>query len=271
MKSVILGFVLAASAVLAQAQTAAYIRGATAPWGMSTNEAAMDLAFGAGNWSNLTMAGGAAPFLPGSGYRFIYLEGGDRTAIELDNFLTANRPQIEAFVNAGGNLLLNSAPNQGGNIDFGFGGVTLTYPAHSSSVDAAVPTHPIFVGPIGPLPTSFTGGLFGHAVMGPSVSAIIVGAPGDSVAGQTVLGEKRFGAGCVLLGGMTTDNYQSPQPDAHNLRANILSYGAANCAVPAAPTEAVPVPLGGLWVYWMMVVGLAGLGGMGLRKRFPKA
>lgn len=269
LKSMVGGLCLLLCSVWAQAQTAAYIRGASQPWGVSTNESAMDLAFGAGNWSNLTMAGGVAPFLPGSGYQFIFLEGGDETAVVLDNYLTANRTQIEAFVSAGGRLLLNSAPNEGGNIDFGFGGVTLTYPEHSGSVVAANASHPVFAGPLGPLTTSYTGSSFGHAVVGAAVTAIIIGAPGDGVAGQTVLGEKVFGSGCVMLGGMTTDNFHDPQPDAHNLRANILSYGAAGCQA-LAPAQAVPVPLGGAWVHLLMVAGLASLGALGLRQRPSK-
>ena len=58
LKSMVWGFCLLLCSVWAQAQTAAYIRGASQPWGESTNESAMDLAFGAGNWSNLTMSGG---------------------------------------------------------------------------------------------------------------------------------------------------------------------------------------------------------------------
>ena len=270
LKSMVWGLCLLLCSAWAQAQTAAYIRGAHQPWDESTNEAAMDLAFGAGNWSNLTMAGGVAPFLSGSGYQFIFLEGGEETAVELNNYLTANRTQIEAFVSAGGRLLLNSAPNEGSNIDFGFGGVTLTFPGLSASVVAANATHPVFAGPLGSVTTSYTGNAFGHAVVGPAVTAIIIGAPGDEVAGQTVLGEKTFGAGCVLLGGMTIDYFHSPQPDAHNLRANILSYGAAGCRAPA-PAQAVPVPLGGAWVHLLMAFGLAGLGALGLRQRLFKS
>lgn len=269
LKSMLWGLCLLLCSAWAQAQTAAYIRGASQPWGESTNESAMDLAFGAGNWSNLTMSGGVAPFLPAAGYKFIFLEGGDGTATELNNYLTANRTQIEAFVSAGGRLLLNSAPNQGGNIDFGFGGVMLTYPGFSRSVVAANASHPVFLGPLGPVVTSYTGSSFGHAVVGPSINAIIIGAPGDGAAGQTVLGEKTFGSGCVMLGGMTTDNFHAPQPDAHNLRANILSYGAAGCRA-TAPTKAVPVPLGGAWIHLMMVLGLVGVGSLGLRQRLFK-
>ena len=270
LKSLLCGLSVFAFSALAQAQTAAYIRGATKPWGQSTNESAMNLAFGAGNWSDLTMAGGVGPFLAGSGYRFIYLEGSDATAIELNGYLTANRVQIEAFVNAGGNLLLNSAPNVGGNINFGFGGVTLTNAVFTRSVTAFDVTHPVFIGPATPVVTSYTGGWFGHAVVGGGLTSIIIGAPGDPGAGQTVLGEKSFGAGCVVFGGMTTDNFHLPQPQAHNLRANILTYGAAGCKA-LAPVQPVSVPVGGPFVHLLMVFGLAGLGAFIFRRRSFKA
>ncbi len=221
----------------AQTQTAAYIRGASAPWGVSTNEAAMDKAFGAGLWADLRMAGGPAPFLPASGYRFIYLEGGDLSANELVTYLSTNRTQIEAFVNSGGRLFLNSAPNQGGNINFGFGGITLTYPSYTSSVVASNAAHPVFLGPITPVSTAYTGTSFGHAVVGVGVSPVIIGAIGDASAGLTVLGEKRFGSGCVAFGGMTTDNFQAPQPNANNLRANILKYVASGCSAAPGPVS----------------------------------
>ena len=136
------------------ANAVAYIRGATAPWGETTNEAAMDAIFGAGGWDDLRMADGPGPFLPGAGHTFIFLEGGDDTANELNAYLTTYRTEIEAFVNAGGSLLLNSAPNEGGDIDYGFGGITLTYPASSSSVVADDAAHPVFSGPSTPVGTA---------------------------------------------------------------------------------------------------------------------
>lgn len=270
LKSILFGLCVLVFSVLAQAQTAAYIRGASKPWGESTNESAMDAAFGAGNWSDLTLAGGVAPFLPAAGYKFIFLEGGDETAIELNDYLTANRTQIEAFVTTGGRLFLNSAPNEGGNINYGFGGVVLTYDnTESEAVVAANNAHPVFAGPATPVATSYTGNSFGHAIVGAGVVPIIIGAPGDNVAGKTVLGEKQFGAGCVLLGGMTTDNFHAPQPDAHNLRINILSYVSNQstvCGVPVVATS-VPVPLGGPWIHLLMSAAFAGMGFAGMRRR----
>lgn len=198
----------------------------------------MDMVFGAGNWADLRMADGDAPFLPGSGHTFIYLEGGDETALELNNYLTTYRTEIEAFVSNGGHLIINAAPNEGGDIDYGFGGVLLTYPAYSDSVTAADPLHPVFVGPFTPVVTDYTGDSFGHAIIGGAVSPIIIGAVGDGQEGNVILGEMTYGSGLVLFGGMTTDNFHSPQPEAHNLLANIISYAKEGGSNPA-----VSVPL----------------------------
>lgn len=236
------------------ANGAAYIRGADAPWGVATNEAAMDQVFGAGGWEDLRMADGAGPFTSGE-HDFIFLEGGDDTAIELANYLAAHRTEIENFVTNGGTLLLNSAPNEGGDIDFGFGGVTLEEDEFSNSVIAADPAHPVFNGPVTPVQTTYTGGAFGHAIVGGGVSAIIIGAPGDPQEGLTVLGEASFGAGFVLFGGMTTDNFHDPEQEAANLRANIISYTAAGGNfTPSAPVP-VPVPASPLWSL-VLLVGL---------------
>lgn len=251
------------------AQSAAYVRGASAPWGQTTNESAMDQVFGAGNWSDLRMAGGVGPFAPGSGYSFVFLEGGDNTALELAAYLDTHRAAIEAFVQNGGHLLLNSAPNEGGNINYGFGGVTLTYDGGTDSDDvvAANPAHPVFVGPFTPITTTFSGSHFGHAIVGPGLTAIIIGAPGDDVEGETVLGELGFGSGRVLFGGMTTHNFHDPEPEAANLRANIISYAALGAIAPPPQQDVTAIPVGGPAVLALMS-GLIGLLGVaGLRRR----
>lgn len=259
MKLRLLSILWAASLVLASslANGAAYIRGATAPWGESTNEAAMDLVFGAGNWDDLRMADGAAPFTSGE-HEFIFLEGGDNTAIELANYLDANRAAIEDFVANGGTLLLNSAPNQGGDIDFGFGGVTLLDGPNSREVVAADASHPVFIGPYTPVETEYTGNSFAHSILGGTTSPIIIGAPGDVQEGETILAEASFGAGRVLFGGMTTDNFHDPQPEGANLRANIIAYtaGFASAPAPVSPESIPALPLWSLALLFVMMAML---------------
>ena len=168
----------------------------------------------------------------------------------MNTFLTTYRTEIEAFVQAGGALLLNSAPNEGGDIDFGFGGVTLTIDRFVDEVVAADTTNPIFAG----IATTYIGGSFGHGVVGAGVTPIIVGASGDTYAGEVVLGELSFGAGFVLLGGMTTDNFHNPQPDAATLRTNIITYTAAKEGYQTTTVQ--PVPTMSLYTIIATMLGL---------------
>lgn len=240
--------------------TAAYIRGASQPWDESTNEAAMEAVFGPGGWDDLRMANGPGPF--SAGYTFIFLEGGDNTALELADFLDDNRAAIEAYVAAGGNLLLNSAPNEGENIDFGFGGVRMIYsdggffpksagPGSSVSYAAkggspecqavnVFPGHPVSEGPFLPAGTAYTGNGFCHGyVLGPANLVGIIFTT-DPIPDEFTLAQMSFGSGCVLFGSMTTDNFHEPQPNAGNLRRNILGYTAAgSCAVKGVPALSI--------------------------------
>ncbi len=191
------------------------------PWGSSSNEAAMDLVFGAGAWQDLRYEtlNPATLFSPNTS--FIYMEGSDNNASELEAFLTANIGLIETWGMGGGSLFLNAAPNEGDGMSFGFGGVTLTYPDSSTNpVTAVDPLHPIFIGPYTPITTSYTGSSFAHATIGgPGLTSLMT----DAGAG-VALAEKVFGAGHVAFGGLTTDNFHLPQPDGANLRANIIAY-----------------------------------------------
>lgn len=204
----------------------AYVRSDVgAPWGSTTNEDAMNMVFGAGQWDDLRFESVDTAALFSPSYDFIYLEGSDNNASELAGFLASNQAALEAWVSGGGHLILNAAPNEGGNIIFGFGGISLNYPDGSSNPGGAVDTnHPIWNGPFLPISTSFTGGAYAHAtVSGPGLANLIV----DSDGGNPNLGELAWGNGLVLFGGLTTDNFWAPQPDCHNLRANIIAYGAA--------------------------------------------
>ncbi len=200
---------------------AAYLRSvAGAPWGSISNETAMNQVFGAGNWQDLRYEtlSTSSLFLPAT--TFIYMEGSDMDATEMEAFLSNNITLVQNWVSNGGNLFLNAAPNEDNGMSFGFG-VTLTYPDTSAAGGAAVPGHPIFAGPFSPVGTAWTGTSFGHAtVSGPGLIPLITNTTGNHV----ILGEMTWGAGHVLFGGMTTDNFHSPQPQAHNLRANIIAY-----------------------------------------------
>lgn len=208
-----------------------------APWGENTNETAMDTVFGAGNWSDLRYETVAPATLFSPTNTFIFMEGSDDNANELESFLSSNQATLENWVSNGGSLLLNSAPNEGDGMDYGFGGVSLTYTAFSGTATATDPAHPIFQGPHGTTGSSFTGTQFSHAtVSGGGISSLLEGDVG------TILADKAFGSGYVMFGGMTTDNFHSPDPESANLRANIIDY-AANEATAVIPEPGQTVTL----------------------------
>lgn len=204
-----------------------YVTTPDEPWESSSNIDALNNSFGAGNWTRLNFTDPAATTIFTSATSFIFLEGSDDNANELNAFLAANISTIETWVHAGGRLLLNAAPNEGGNINFGFDGTTLRYEDAQDEVN--------IIGPIGTQPfvlthSTYFGNSFSHShVTGTGMNPLIMGSD------KIVLAEKVWGEGIVLFGGMTTSNYHSPQPDADNLRANIMYYIANSSAEPTAP------------------------------------
>ncbi len=208
------------------------------PWFTVNNSTAMTTTFGAEGvgWNRGYFETIDVPSVFGPDNCFVFLEGSDGHAIELENFLTANIATIESWVNAGGKLLLNAAPNEGDGMSFGFGGTSLFYAYYTSNADAAAGAagHAIFNGPNLPAGTSYTGTSFGHAtVTGTGLTNLMVDAFATS---NVVLAEKAWGSGMVMFGGMTTDNWHDPDPNAANLRANIMAYLACDIALCPEPT-----------------------------------
>jgi hypothetical protein len=217
----------AALPAFAQTTGYVYLRSNTAvPWDVTSNETDMDDAFGAGNWDDLRYetVDPNALFTPTT--LFILMEGGDNNANALQTFLTNNSASIAAWVNAGGRLLINAAPNQGNGMDMGFG-VTLNfdpvnYTSASNNAVAVDGTGPIFNGPLTPVGTTFSGGdSFSHAYLtgGDTLQPIL-----QDDESRTVLAQMTAGQGLVIFGGMTVDVFQSPWPNTHNLRVNLICY-----------------------------------------------
>lgn len=222
---------LAATATLcAQSPAVVYLRSSAAPpWGVTSNEVDMNDVFGAGNWIAQRYETADPNSLLSSATSFLYLEGGDNNANALQTFLSNNAASIAAWVNGGGRLFLNAAPNQGSGMDYGFG-IHLNfdpdgYTTAANSATAVNATHPIFNQPTQPVGTSFSGGdSFSHAYLtGSGLSPIL-----QDDQGRTVLAEMQVGNGLVLFGGMTVDIFQQPWPQTHNLRTNILWYLATH-------------------------------------------
>ncbi len=261
MKKILMGMVcLAAFACLAPNADAGviYMRSTVGPpWGETTNEQAMDAAFGVGGWDDLRYETATPAAVFSAANSFAFLEGGDNNANELEAFLVANLGTIEGWVAGGGSLFVNAAPNEGDGMSYGFGGVNLTNGDFSTDpVSAVNPAHPIFVGPNATL-TSFDGSFFAHAsVSGPGLTALMT----DSL-GKVHLAEKSFGMGHAIFGGMTTTNFHDPEAEALNLRTNLLIYGAGA----ANQNPVVPEPTS------FAVFGIAALGLVGGGRRRRKA
>lgn len=211
---------------LASATDTFYLRSNSGnPWGNTTNQAAMDAAFGSGNWTEVFYETVDPTVIFNPSTRFVFMEGSDGLANAMNTFLTANITLIENWVAQGKSLLINAAPNQGGNIDFGFGGSTLVYTSGSSNTSTAnvVDTnHPAFQGPNLPVATSMSGSSYAHAyITGTGFTNLLVSATDPT---RFILREKAWGNGTVMMGGMTTTNWHSPNPASTNWRVNLLVY-----------------------------------------------
>jgi hypothetical protein len=200
------------------------------PWGTNTNWTSLNTVF-----SNTWTQGYYETLTPSAAFNqttcLVFLEGGDNNALAMNTFVTNNITTIQNWVSNGGHLYINAAPNQGGNMSWGFGGLTLNYSCYSSVGNAQQPTHPIFSGPYAPCTTSYTGNYWSHAwVTGAGISTIMIGSCGNT------MGEFNYGAGRVMAGGMTTPNWHSPSPDAQNFLSNTLNY-MYGCTVVPLPVE----------------------------------
>jgi PKD repeat protein len=192
------------------------------PWYTTTNSAAMDAVFGAGEWTLEYFETLDPAVVFGTGTCFVFLEGSDGHAAELETFLGANMSAIENWVASGGHLFLNAAPNEGDGMSFGFDGTQLFYPYFTNTAEADLPLHPAFAGPFTPTSTSMSGGSYGHArVAGDGWTPILHDLFGPD---NIVAAEKSWGAGTVIFGGMTATYFHSPAPDGDNFRRNIISY-----------------------------------------------
>ncbi len=228
----------------------AYISGAGEPYGLNGNIEAMNAAFGAGNWQRLTFANavGSGAFTPGA-FSMLYFDGSDGYDGDFTSFITANKSALETYVSGGGHVFLNAARQSGSDLDLGFS-VTLHYQQAPNGYAANL-GHQIFNGPLTPTGSSWSGFYFAQdEISGTGLGTLIT-----NNFSNPVLAELSYGNGVVLFGGMTLSSYHSPQPEALNLRANILSY---------TNTYIVPEPA---TLQMGLMLGFGGFGILRIRKR----
>lgn len=243
MKKLLLAVLLTGLSASAFARVA-YVSGADEPWnyGGTTNLTAMELAFGADGYDRLTFADAFSGIA--SGYDFVYVDGGAQHSEAFQTFVGDNRSALEDYVSTGGRLFLNSAIWGGStNFDLGFGASNIA--GASNSAVAVDVNHPVFDANTG---YAWEGGSFSHNyVTGDGFSSII-----NDGEGRSVFAERQYGNGLILVGGMTTANFQTPTDAALALRVNEFTY-AANAPVPE-PEE-----------YALMLLGL-GLVSLAVRR-----
>lgn len=203
------------------------------PWGSIDYNTCMDNVFGAGAWDDLDFQTANAATLFSPAYTTIYLEGSDANALDLAAFLTANQALIEAWVMAGGFLYINAAPNIGGNINIGFGGVMIVFDninltdCGDMAIDIAgnclITDSPVDITAAFPICGSF----FAHAtISGPGILPILE----DDATGIPILAELPFGAGNLVIGGLTAPQFHTPEAEAKTLLENILTnVGCSRC------------------------------------------
>ncbi len=192
------------------------------PWGQTTNQTCMDAVFGAGNWT-LANTGTPAATIFAPTTTFVMLEGSDGNS-NMPNFINTNITTIENWVAAGGRLFMNAAPNYGGNQTWGFSSTTLNYPSYANTVTTTVPTNDIFLGPMLPTATTYTGSAFAHAyITGTGLTSLLYD-QAFAANQRSVLCYKLWGNGIVFFGGCTQPNFWSPSPQSTNLWENIFFY-----------------------------------------------
>ena len=198
------------------------------PYATTSNSEHMNSVFGVGGWTQTTFEACVPSVIFSEDNCFVYLDGSSDHALALEDFLEDNMTLIENWVASGGHLFLNSSPDEGDGMSFGFGGTQLQYVWYTTDVQAYDVAHPIWSGPFTPVTPFMSGETFGTAeIIGEDLIPLIIDAYNPE---KIVAAEKNWGAGTVVFGGMLVTDYQSPLTEAANLRKNLISY-LSSCAV----------------------------------------
>ncbi len=170
-------------------------------------------------------------------YNYIYLEGSDHNAEELEEFLETNQSIIEEWVAAGNALFINAAPNEGDGMMLGFGGVELVRGNYTNAL-AVTTSMPMFTGPKTPVINNFSGFPYSKAavIYPPSMTVTRIL---ESSNGTDLLLQSAWGDGTVVFGGMNLTGFHTPSAETYNFKINLHYYLSS---LPIATVNS-PLPL----------------------------
>ena len=231
-----------------------YMTGDQNPWWQSTEENAMDKAFGAGNWTKIN--GFTTSALNGSS--FVYIDGGAATSTGFNAFVGSNLAALESYVTAGGSLLLNAArwDFNPGTLHTVFGSTISgdgSYSVGSSTANLTAAGTAAGLGANG-AGSSWTGNFFSHDVVSGGTCQV-------SGSAGCVFTVGTAGAGSWGVGGQTAPMFQST--GGLELRANELKLVATGgTGGNGGGVGAVPEPAS-----WAMMIAGFGLVGASARRR----
>jgi hypothetical protein len=100
------------------------------PWGSETVEKDFDVVFGEKAWTHGTFDDGEGAYLNSEKTSLLVIEGGDWMAEGMAKYLQSHGDEIGKFVESGGSIIINAAPNVGTTIDLGKD-LQIGYPSYS--------------------------------------------------------------------------------------------------------------------------------------------
>ena len=200
------------------------------PFYSTTNEVTMNTVFGENNWQQGFFETSNMNEVFSDSTCVVFLDGSFDHTTPLENLLAVYGSQIENWVAAGGKLFINCAKETG---DYFYTNVGFddTYISFYSVAHGRLNLgHPLLEGPHQPMENDYSGFYFSNAVItGDSLSTVVFETEDEwsfnaPVLHLPILAEKSWGAGKILLGGLTPSQLVEPMASAMNLRANALEF-----------------------------------------------
>ncbi|MFN3940127.1 MAG: PKD domain-containing protein, partial [Chitinophagales bacterium] len=149
---------------------------------------------------------------------------------EMLDFLNNYRALAEAWVEAGGNLIINACSYEvsSGTNELGFDGVGIYHYWYTWDASAVDDTHPIFTGPFTPAGADYDGYYIGYGRLDGDFTPLLQ----DNYSSYYLMGEKEWGAGKVLFATLYYPLYWTTYEEGQNMHRNMLEY-MKTCAVGA--------------------------------------